>query len=822
MLRKLKESTASSIARACAAALSCACLMGTVPADRLILADPGETEAVTETDLSETMPSSEVPGDDAEDARVTENESSGSSDDTTKDSSEPEEPKSSDESKSTGSETSSDNAKSTDTSTISENSESSDGAKVGDGSTPEEPGEDASISTSAESMQSEPVSGVDAAIPDNVKTYKAMVIVDSANVRDNPGTVDTTVIYVLRNGAPIDIVETLCIEGDPTGTRYWFRIYFTDENGETREGVISSKLVSYEVSPSTDEVFEEEIAAFPDDYKVYLRTLHNKHPNWHFHPIEVNKTFEETVASESRLGVSLIYSTVDDSWKSTEEGAYDWTTGEYTVFDGKMWVNASRDVVKYYLDPRNMLDEKLIFQFLDLSYDPKFQSIESVQGLLNGTFMESATIDNLDGTGQITYAEAFMLAASKSGANPVFLAAKVLQEVSEEGSNSTSGNYYSEFYEKEYIDLFNYYNIGAISDKDPVAKGLAFARDGSPDPAVNEKLLLPWNSRIRSLVGGSIFIAGSYINVGQNSTYLMKFNVNPKDKSQFGNHQYMTNIQGSLFEAKKIYKAYEKGHILDMDMSFAIPVYKEMPETACVLPLETGNPNAYLSDLTIDGYTLTPKLDPLNCFEYSLVVAASCKTIHIDAKSASDKAKISGIGDVELGEDVTKVTILVTAENGSSKTYTINVARNTAAFDSYFHTDLDSDENFFSGIDPSSTVGDLKAKFEVQDGYSIMYMNMNGQDKTDDTKVNTGDLVQIVDSEGNAVYVGSVFIRGDANCDGKISSADLTLIARYILGDGTLTEAGLRAADANKDGKVNAADLTLISKHILQELTIIQ
>ncbi|MBR5975449.1 MAG: cadherin-like beta sandwich domain-containing protein [Clostridiales bacterium] len=740
MLRKLKSGTARNLARTCAAALSCACLMAAVPAGGRLFADPDEP---SETQASDT-------------------------------------------------------------------SESSDTTETTETSSGEESSEETSDTTES-TEPSEPVS-----------TENAIIIVDSANVRNNPGTVNTTVIGVVRNGKKVTAGEVTTLSGDPSGSNVWCQIEYTDENGDRKSGYVVDEFLAKDADVVGDETFEAEIADFPSDYKPYLRSLHRAHPTWHFRPMWVGRTFEETLAKESRLGVSLIYSTCNDSWKSTESGAYDWSTGEFIVYDGKMWVNAAKPVVAYYLDPRNMLGEQTVFQFLDLSYDEQYQTIDSVQGLLNGTFMESDLIDNLDASAQITYAEAFMLAAQTSGANPVFLAAKCLQEVSVDGSASTSGDYYSDHYQRQYTSLYNYYNIGASSDRDPVAKGLAFARDGSSNPETNARLLLPWTTRISSIVGGSIFIANAYINMGQNTTYLMKFNVHPNDSSQFGNHQYMTNIQGSFYEAKKMYKAYDKAGILGQEMVFSIPVYDEMPETPSLLPREAGNPNDYLRELSIEGYILTPQFDPMNCQEYSLVVSASCTSVHISATPASDKASVSGDGDITLEDGVNTISVMVTAENGSSRVYTINIARNTEAYDNYFHTDLTAEENYFGGIDPDSTVGDIKARFEMLEGFELHYFNMNGMDKDDSTQVSTGDLIQIVDADGNTVYIGALFIRGDANGDGKISSADLTLIARSILGEGSLSEAGRHAADANKDGRVTAADLTLISKHILQEGQIVQ
>jgi beta-N-acetylglucosaminidase len=652
------------------------------------------------------------------------------------------------------------------------------------------------------------------------------VIVDSANVRNNPGTVNTTVIDVARNGTRVTVGDVVTISGDPSGSNVWCKISYTRSDGATITGYVVDSFISKDADINADPNFETEIASFPESYKTYLRALHKAHPNWHFKPVQTLKDFPATVASESRLGVSLIENSVNDAWKSTEPGAYDWNTGTFTPYDGSTWVNASQAVVKYYLDPRNMLTEDYVFQFLNLSYEPASQTIDSVKCMLKGTFMDNVTIKDWDNN-LTTYADSFVAAAEQCWVNPVFLAAKVIQEVSANGSNSTSGSYYSSYYKRQYTDLYNFFNIGASSGQDPVAKGLAFARegwknaDGSTNTAKNNEYYIPWVTPYFSIRGGSKFIANAYINIGQNTTYFMKFNVNPKDASQFGNHQYMTNIRGAASEGKKMYNAYAKAGILNTNLTFAIPVYSGLPESACLLPRESGNPNDYLKELSINGYVLTPAFDPATT-EYSLVVPASCTAIHVDAKPASDKARVSGAGDIALGDGVSTIKINCTAENGSSKVYTLDVARNTDASSSYFTTTLAGEGNFFGGVEPGTTVGAVKAMFTLAQGYQMTYVNMNGQGKDDSSAVCSGDLIEITDANGKKVYIGALFIRGDANCDGKISSADLTMICRYILGTGNMTEAGKFAADGNKDGKISAADLTKICKHILQETTITQ
>ena len=68
----------------------------------------------------------------------------------------------------------------------------------------------------------------------------------------------------------------------------------------------------------------------------------------------------------------------------------------------------------------------------------------------------------------------------------------------------------------------------------------------------------------------------------------------------------------------------------------------------------------------------------------------------------------------------------------------------------------------------------------------------------------------------------TLVLYGDANKDGRITSADLLRIQRSILQMTTLDESSKEAADANHDGKVNSADLLRIQKAILGMTEIVQ
>ena len=73
--------------------------------------------------------------------------------------------------------------------------------------------------------------------------------------------------------------------------------------------------------------------------------------------------------AEGAVGTNLVSKASISSWKSTDYGAYDWNTSTWTGFDGSSWVAASKDIVAYYMDPRNFLNDTYVFQFLHHAFD---------------------------------------------------------------------------------------------------------------------------------------------------------------------------------------------------------------------------------------------------------------------------------------------------------------------------------------------------------------------------------------------------------------------------------------------------------------------
>ena len=215
----------------------------------------------------------------------------------------------------------------------------------------------------------------------------AIVNATTLNVRSGPGT-GNSVVRKLSYGAPVTVV------GQETASDgvLWYKLQFT-AGGKSMEGYASSEYIKFPVSYTTDPQFEAYMTSqgFPESYKESLRVLHAEFPSWVFQVQNTGLDWNDAVNNESIVGANLVSTNSLSSWKSTEYGAYDWNTGKWTGFDGPSWVAASRDIVSYYMDPRNFLNEIYVFQFLLQSYNGAHQTREGLQSLVSGTFLEKST-----------------------------------------------------------------------------------------------------------------------------------------------------------------------------------------------------------------------------------------------------------------------------------------------------------------------------------------------------------------------------------------------------------------------------------------------
>lgn len=78
------------------------------------------------------------------------------------------------------------------------------------------------------------------------------------------------------------------------------------------------------------------------------------------------------------------------------------------------------------------------------------------------------------------------------------------------------------------------------------------------------------------------------------------------------------------------------------------------------------------------------------------------------------------------------------------------------------------------------------------------------------------DMKLKITTPDNNVYQYIIIVKGDVNCDGKISSMDYVLVKNHILKINTIDGNMSKSADVNQDGKISSMDYVLIKNHILK------
>ena len=157
--------------------------------------------------------------------------------------------------------------------------------------------------------------------------------------------------------------------------------------------------------------------------------------------------------------------------------------------------------------------------------------------------------------------------------------------------------------------------------------------------------------------------------------------------------------------------------------------------------------NNNLASLGVEGFTLTPEFN-VNTLEYSVIVPEDTKNVNITGTVQDKKASITGVGVQQVNQGNNKFLVTVKAENGSEKTYTINV-------------DV-KDENPIEVTvgDKKYTVVKIKENLPIASLYNEYSVKINEFDipayKNDYTGL---VLVGLKDTEGNI----SLFIYDDEN-----------------------------------------------------------
>lgn len=352
--------------------------------------------------------------------------------------------------------------------------------------------------------------------------------------------------------------------------------------------------------------YREQLLAqgFTVSYVEKLVELHNQYPNWEFRAFNTDLEFDEAVKGELK--------------------------GTPT----------SEANLREYLDPRNWLNEKYIFQFESIKLGESSQSKAGVEGILSGTWMHNSLISYKTTSGaekiysdSTKYSDAMIKASKDSGLSAYYVASKIKQENGSSNSTATAvcGT------KAPFQGIYNYYNIGAYTC---ASDGLAWAAGFLT--AKNDCLLYPsydkttkkptgepvkikkgqrmtWRNTMDSgfyyvrlysgeskkyTEGASGYIAKddcnlTYQNKGRPWTNPYKSIYNGakfiadgylkyqytmylqkynvnKDSGALYSHEYMTNVNGAANEAYHLYIGYTKAGVMSSKHVFYIPIYKNI------------------------------------------------------------------------------------------------------------------------------------------------------------------------------------------------------------------------------------------------------
>ena len=283
--------------------------------------------------------------------------------------------------------------------------------------------------------------------------------------------------------------------------------------------------------------------------KELIDDLQEEHPNWTFTLFYTRLDWDEVIANEGHSDdrvspLNLIPDSSDypDDWQcEIDKGK---------TFDNGTWLCASDKAIKHQMDPRNILNEDNVFQFLELKYVENAQTVDGINEITSDTFLEGDSIS-----------EALIQAGKDAELDPYFIASRLIQEQGRDGTTLSRG------YEYNGTIVYNPFNINATgnSSEEIIENAASYAYEHG------------WDSLEKGLLGGVEFVKNGYINKGQNTLYLQKFDIVAQDGELYTN-QYMQNLLAPMSEASNMKDIYEASNTVDSNLNFIVPLFENMPE----------------------------------------------------------------------------------------------------------------------------------------------------------------------------------------------------------------------------------------------------
>ncbi|MBR0413131.1 MAG: fibronectin type III domain-containing protein [Eubacterium sp.] len=371
---------------------------------------------------------------------------------------------------------------------------------------------------------------------------------------------------------------------------------------------------------------------FPESYVTILTKLHSKYPKWQFEPIKTGLDWNTAVDGERANGhgqqsIEKLSSRSKAYYCSCSKCC---SGGYYHIVESPDWVAASEKAVKYYMDPRNWMTPKYIFQFESIKYDSSVKQ-KGVESILKTSFMynkyityknyngKTVTYKNKSGN-KVKYSQAFMEAGKSANLNPYFLASKVKLEI---GTNDASRAGGSSGTKEPFLGIFNYYSIGASSN---ASMGLEWA-NGYMRTLRSTKLYSKYDSKNKKG-------AGTVTNFGAKQYLAYRGSAGSYYKVRL----YYTN--GYSYSGGKI------GYVKKSDVRTTYLTYSR-PWTTPYKTITGGA--AYIRDLWgkyqyndyLQKFNVNPESGYLHAYEYSITVNAPSKASESTYEAYKDAGVLS-------------------------------------------------------------------------------------------------------------------------------------------------------------------------------------
>ena len=282
-------------------------------------------------------------------------------------------------------------------------------------------------------------------------------------------------------------------------------------------------------------------------YKELIDNLQENHPNWTFTLFYTKLDWNDVIKNEGHSDERISpLNLIPDSSKYPE----DWKCeiDKDKTFDNGTWLCASDKAIKNQMDPRNILNDENIFQFLELRYTEGAHTVDGIKSITENTFLQG---DNIS--------QALIEAGKKANVDPYFITSRLIQEQGRKGTVLSLG------YEYNDKTIYNPFNINATgnSSEEIIQNAAQYAYEQG------------WDTLEKGLIGGVEFVKKGYIDRGQNTLYLQKFDIVNSDGSLYTN-QYMQNLLAPESEANNMLEIYKASETVDSNLNFIIPLYENM------------------------------------------------------------------------------------------------------------------------------------------------------------------------------------------------------------------------------------------------------